>query len=861
MSQINRRSRGTFAGGAGSLGIALLLVLLLPQAASASLIGGNYRSASSPAAETLASPHASAGWTNLTGKYPTVPAARASGAMVYDAGGGYYLLFGGDNGAAVDGDTWNFTSASGWNEVSSSSGVAARAAQAMAYDSTSSEVVLFGGCEGLTNCPAGDTWTFSGGSWTQNTAGTAPSATLSGSLSDDPPDKGALMFGGCDSFSVLSQSCSGYSSGTYLFTASAGWSAVTSSSNPSARDGASLAYDPAGGYVLLFGGYTGSATLGDTWTFKGGQWTNITSTLSQSPPARSAANMFWDAGLNEMLLYGGGGVASNNLGDTWAFDGSSWTEVAASGGPAPRNGAMAAAPLSGGGPILFGGETNGSAYQADTWEFGSPLTTTATASPATVDAGQSVAFSALPSGGQPPYSYAWDFGDGTSSLLQNTSHTYATAATTPYTATLTVTDGAGTKVTKSLSVTVHALPVAQATATPSSASNGTAIAFNGTVTGGTLPFTFAWSFGDGATNATQSPSHTYPGAGNYTAKVVVTDATGVTSAASTNVTITAPPGSLSVHFTATPTSGVAPLPVTFQSTVSGGTTPYTYAWTFGDGSPGSSLADPSHTYNASGIFPVTLSMTDSSGHTGSYRLSVVVSAVGMTATATATPDQGTAPLLVGFHENVTGGQAPYSYAWTFEPGAQVSTLADPSFTFNSSGTYNVTLRVTDNPSDGKTTVAWVLVNVTAVAGLQASVQPSGCVVAGTAATFDAKVSGGLAPYNLTWAFGDGSATLQTSQTQVTHTYASPGTYELNLSVTDFAGATTSTGVAVNVVSSSGCSTGTGSLGGSATLGTLELLVFLGPLAVLAGITLLVLTFVGRGARRPPEALREESYVQ
>jgi photosystem II stability/assembly factor-like uncharacterized protein len=84
-------------------------------------------------------------------------------------------------------------------------------------------------------------------------------------------------------------------------------------------------------------------------------------------------------------------------------------------------------------------------------------------------------------------------------------------------------------------------------------------------------------------------------------------------------------GVLSVTPAATPSSGGAPLTVSFGATAVGGTSPYTYAWTFGDGDSGSG-ATPSHTYPNLGNYTATVTVTDAaSAHvSGSVQISVVV---------------------------------------------------------------------------------------------------------------------------------------------------------------------------------------------------------------------------------------------
>ncbi len=70
--------------------------------------------------------------------------------------------------------------------------------------------------------------------------------------------------------------------------------------------------------------------------------------------------------------------------------------------------------------------------------------------------------------------------------------------------------------------------------------------------------------------------------------------------------------------------GAPPLTVKWTSTVEDGTPPYTYKWDFGDGSPASSEANPTHVYQKEGEFTTTLSVTDSKGIAGSEEYDVLV---------------------------------------------------------------------------------------------------------------------------------------------------------------------------------------------------------------------------------------------
>lgn len=74
---------------------------------------------------------------------------------------------------------------------------------------------------------------------------------------------------------------------------------------------------------------------------------------------------------------------------------------------------------------------------------------------------------------------------------------------------------------------------------PYSGEAGQSVHFTGSATGGTTPYTWAWTFGDGGTSTDQNPDHIYAAAGNYTATLTVTDAASNTATDTAAVTIIA----------------------------------------------------------------------------------------------------------------------------------------------------------------------------------------------------------------------------------------------------------------------------------------------------------------------------------
>lgn len=179
---------------------------------------------------------------------------------------------------------------------------------------------------------------------------------------------------------------------------------------------------------------------------------------------------------------------------------------------------------------------------------------------------------------QLPTSWLWDFGDSTTSTLQNPVHVYTGPGT--FTVQLTVTNEAGSASTTSSSLPVVANFFAPTTSGPAPLTvNLTNRSINAT--------SFLWDFGDGTTATTPDASKVYSSGGSFVITLTSTGPGG-TDTATTTVTATS-----SASFTITG-SGLGSFPsayestsVTFTSTSTGG--PTSFSWDF------DSVANPSGT--------------------------------------------------------------------------------------------------------------------------------------------------------------------------------------------------------------------------------------------------------------------------
>ena len=255
-----------------------------------------------------------------------------------------------------------------------------------------------------------------------------------------------------------------------------------------------------------------------------------------------------------------------------------------------------------------------------------PMAVSLSATPTSGTLPLSVTFAAVATGGDGNYSYSYTYGDGTAASA-NPNHTYATAGT--YSAHVVASDNAGHSVTSTnVTVTVWAPLTVSISSTSTSGLTPFAPGFTATVAGGDTHYTYLWTFGDGTTSTSATPSKTYTTAGTFSASLTVTD-TASHSATSNTINITTW-NALTLAISANPALLIGPGVIEFTADVAGGNGSYTVAWTFGDGGSGNGTtvnhpyavgAKPSFTYT---VTAVATDGVGGTGHTATKTLTVTV---------------------------------------------------------------------------------------------------------------------------------------------------------------------------------------------------------------------------------------------
>ena len=260
--------------------------------------------------------------------------------------------------AATAQSAWSYPVPQRWAQALPSTSPPPRDAHRMATDLAAHRIVMFGGWNG--SAYLGDTWEYDGVRWTERVV-PGPSARALHGLAYDEGRGVTLLFGG-----VLGSGQNGYLGDTWQY-ASGVWTQVSSAAFPPRRFDHAMVYDRKRDRIVMFGGRgsSGSSLMGDTWEWDGASWTRALPAVSPTP--RTGHAMAFDPASGTVLLFGGIQLGGPIVGDLWSWDGTSWTQLAPPNAPAARWHATMATDLGGGHVVLYGG--NDGTDLTDTWTW------------------------------------------------------------------------------------------------------------------------------------------------------------------------------------------------------------------------------------------------------------------------------------------------------------------------------------------------------------------------------------------------------------------------------------------------------------------------------------------------------------
>ncbi|MBU1720378.1 MAG: PKD domain-containing protein [Bacteroidetes bacterium] len=361
--------------------------------------------------------------------------------------------------------------------------------------------------------------------------------------------------------------------------------------------------------------------------------------------------------------------------------------------------------------------------------------------------------------------WSWSFGDGMTDTVQNPVHEYDTAG--DYTVQLIVTGQNGCTDTLEAIVPVYGV-TSDFTYLTNCSSNDVQFSDLSTADNDSI-ISWSWDFGDGTSDNTQNPQHLFDTSGNYTVVLTVQTANGCSDAASLSIAVSV----FNADFSYSGICNGGDNVVFTDASVIENDTIISWAWNFGDGST-ANVQNPVHDYSTEMDYTVTLIIGTSGGCSDTVMQIVPVVSVDA--------DFSYSGLCITdsvyFTDNSTVvNDVITDWTWDFDPGTD--SVQNPTTLFGSAGNRDVTLII--ETQHGCIDSVDVTVALSSVA---AGFTHMG-VCAGETITFiDTSKALNDAITDRQWDLGDGTTD---TTTNVTHVYASEGSFTVDLVVTGTSG--------------------------------------------------------------------------
>ncbi len=289
------------------------------------------------------------------------------------------------------------------------------------------------------------------------------------------------------------------------------------------------------------------------------------------------------------------------------------------------------------------------------------------------------------SGGNAGSSY-WSFGDGTTSMLDNPTHTFPGPGT--YQVQLIAYSGNGCSDTTFQNISIMLPLSCSFSYTGNCALTPAQFTDNSYVAGGTI-VSWYWNFGDGTSSSQQNPLHIYANAGTYNVVLYVTSSNGCSGSDTMQVTVSPVP---QVSFLSNNVCFGQVTQFTNTSTIPSGNI-ISYAWDFdSNGNTDNTSQNPGWTFPSSGNMNVTLIAVSNNNCSASWSGPVTVYSQPTASFSANNSCEGQATPFINNSYVVAPG-AIVSFNWDFGDMSS-SSLVNPSHAYATYGNYNVVLTAT-----------------------------------------------------------------------------------------------------------------------------------------------------------------------
>jgi gliding motility-associated-like protein len=357
-------------------------------------------------------------------------------------------------------------------------------------------------------------------------------------------------------------------------------------------------------------------------------------------------------------------------------------------------------------------------------------------------------------------SYAWNFGDGNTSILSNPNHSFS--STGSFNVMLQVSSNFGCSDTLIKALTVNPSPVVDFSAT--SVCKIDSMVFVPSISG-VSNYTSAWTFGDGTNSSLDTPSHLYSSYGTYSVNLTITTDSACSAQLTKNVQVFPMPVA---QFSVANICEDYAAQVENFSSIGDGT--FISEWSFNNGAL-IAANEPSQVFTSAGTFPILLIVTSNNGCIDSLQQNIVVNDSPVADFSFINTCNGT-PIQFTNESTVNSGSIA-SFDWNFGDNTN-STLENPTKDYLNFGDYSVQLIVTSTNGCIDSVSQIATSNEQPIANFGV-----GNVCFGEETVFDNQTLLSLGTYQSTWDFDDFSSSTIVSPS---HTYSDAGVFLVKLHV-------------------------------------------------------------------------------